>query len=118
MFQIIGAMAEFERALIQERVRAGLRNARAKGRRLGRPRVIESHGWAMQTETPMKVDPNRFVLCQCKKFKPRREDFSRAVARILEKLPKTRWFQFASASELNVSNRVVFIFGNVRLTRS
>lgn len=40
MFQIIGAMAEFERALIQERVRAGIRNARAKGRRLGRPRVI------------------------------------------------------------------------------
>jgi DNA invertase Pin-like site-specific DNA recombinase len=40
MFQIIGAMAEFERALIQERVRAGLRNARAKGRRLGRPRLI------------------------------------------------------------------------------
>ena len=39
MFQIIGTMAEFERALIQERVRAGLRNARAKGRRLGRPRV-------------------------------------------------------------------------------
>ena len=37
---IIGAMAEFERALIQERVRAGLRNARAKGRRLGRPGVI------------------------------------------------------------------------------
>jgi DNA invertase Pin-like site-specific DNA recombinase len=39
MFQIIGAMAEFERALIQERVRAGLRNAKAKGRRLGRPRA-------------------------------------------------------------------------------
>ncbi len=31
MFQIVGAMAEFERSLIQERVRAGLRNARAKG---------------------------------------------------------------------------------------
>ncbi len=40
MFQIIGAMAEFERALIQERVRAGIRNARAKGKRLGRPRVL------------------------------------------------------------------------------
>ncbi len=40
IFQIIGAMAEFEKSLIQERVRAGLRNARAKGRRLGRPRVI------------------------------------------------------------------------------
>ena len=42
MFQIIGAMAEFERALIQERVRAGLRNAKAKGKRLGRPRRFVS----------------------------------------------------------------------------
>src|SRR5438874_4780666 len=42
MFQIIGAMAEFERALIQERVKAGLRNAKAKGKRLGRPRVFVS----------------------------------------------------------------------------
>jgi DNA invertase Pin-like site-specific DNA recombinase len=39
MFNVIGAMAEFERALIQERVKAGLRNARAKGKRLGRPKV-------------------------------------------------------------------------------
>jgi DNA invertase Pin-like site-specific DNA recombinase len=38
MFQIIGAMAEFERSLIQERVRAGLRNAQARGVRLGRPK--------------------------------------------------------------------------------
>ncbi len=37
MFQVIGAMAEFERALIAERVKAGMRNARAKGRRIGRP---------------------------------------------------------------------------------
>ena len=36
MFQIIGAMAEFERSLIQERVRVGLRNARAKGKHIGR----------------------------------------------------------------------------------
>jgi DNA invertase Pin-like site-specific DNA recombinase len=40
MFNIIGSMAEFERALIQERVKAGLRNARAKGKRLGRPRAV------------------------------------------------------------------------------
>jgi DNA invertase Pin-like site-specific DNA recombinase len=39
MFQIIAAMAEFERALIRERVIAGLRNAKHKGRKLGRPRV-------------------------------------------------------------------------------
>ena len=42
MFQIIGAMAEFERSLIQERVRAGLRNARIKGKTLGRPRRVVS----------------------------------------------------------------------------
>lgn len=35
----IGAMAEFERELIRERVRAGLRNAKAKGKKLGRPKV-------------------------------------------------------------------------------
>ena len=39
MMQLLGAMAEFERALIQERVKAGIRNARAKGKRLGRPRL-------------------------------------------------------------------------------
>jgi len=38
MFQIVGAMAEFERALIQERVKAGLHNARRNGKKLGRPR--------------------------------------------------------------------------------
>jgi DNA invertase Pin-like site-specific DNA recombinase len=37
MFQVIAAMSEFERELIRERVRAGLRNAKAKGRKLGRP---------------------------------------------------------------------------------
>ena len=33
-------MAELERGLIVERVKAGLRNARAKGKRLGRPRKL------------------------------------------------------------------------------
>jgi len=39
MFHVVAAMAEFERELIRERVRAGLANARAKGKRLGRRRV-------------------------------------------------------------------------------
>jgi DNA invertase Pin-like site-specific DNA recombinase len=38
MFNIIGAMAEFERELIRERVKAGMKNARAKGTHIGRPR--------------------------------------------------------------------------------
>ena len=37
IFTVLGAVAELERSLIVERVRAGLRNARAKGKRLGRP---------------------------------------------------------------------------------
>ena len=36
---ILGAIAEFERARIAERVRAGLARARAQGKRLGRPRL-------------------------------------------------------------------------------
>ncbi|MGB6626156.1 MAG: recombinase family protein, partial [Candidatus Acidiferrales bacterium] len=39
IFTVLGAVAELERSLIAERVRAGLRNARAKGKRLGRPRI-------------------------------------------------------------------------------
>src|ERR1700722_10276740 len=37
MFQMMGVFAEFERAMIQERVRAGLARARAEGTKSGRP---------------------------------------------------------------------------------
>jgi DNA invertase Pin-like site-specific DNA recombinase len=40
MFHIIAAMAQFERSLIQERVRAGMRNALAKGKQIGRRRAV------------------------------------------------------------------------------
>ncbi len=43
MAQMIGAFAEFEASLIKERVKAGLRAARAKGKRLGRPRSIDRY---------------------------------------------------------------------------
>ena len=39
MFQMCGVFAEFERAMIQERVKAGLKRARANGTTLGRPKV-------------------------------------------------------------------------------
>jgi DNA invertase Pin-like site-specific DNA recombinase len=39
VFTIIAAIAQLERSLIAERVRAGLRRAKADGKRLGRPRV-------------------------------------------------------------------------------
>src|SRR5262249_34179817 len=47
VFTIVAAIAELERSLIAERVRAGLRRARAEGRRLGRP--------------PVAVDPSRLA---------------------------------------------------------
>jgi DNA invertase Pin-like site-specific DNA recombinase len=39
LFQMLGVFAEFERAMIQERVRAGLARARANGKVLGRPKI-------------------------------------------------------------------------------
>jgi len=39
MFQMMGVFAEFERAMIQERVRAGLARARDEGKILGRPKI-------------------------------------------------------------------------------
>ena len=40
VFTVLGAVAELERRLIVERVKAGLRNARAKGKKLGRPKKV------------------------------------------------------------------------------
>jgi DNA invertase Pin-like site-specific DNA recombinase len=37
LFGMMGVFAEFERSIIQERVRAGLERARREGKRLGRP---------------------------------------------------------------------------------
>jgi DNA invertase Pin-like site-specific DNA recombinase len=49
MFQMMGVFAEFERAMIQERVRAGLRRAKDEEKQLGRPR----------TGRPRKANPWR-----------------------------------------------------------
>jgi DNA invertase Pin-like site-specific DNA recombinase len=39
MFQMLGVFAEFERSIIQERIRAGLKRAKSEGKQLGRPRI-------------------------------------------------------------------------------
>ena len=49
LFQMLGVFAEFERAMIRERVHAGLNRARAQGKRLGRPRI------APQTEQAVRA---------------------------------------------------------------
>jgi len=44
MFQMMGVFAEFERAMIAERVRAGLARARSEGKRLGRREALATPG--------------------------------------------------------------------------
>jgi DNA invertase Pin-like site-specific DNA recombinase len=41
VFSTVAAMAEFEREILRERVRAGLARARERGVRLGRPRKVD-----------------------------------------------------------------------------
>jgi DNA invertase Pin-like site-specific DNA recombinase len=42
MFQMMGVFADFERSIIQERVRAGLRRVKDEGKWLGRPRIARA----------------------------------------------------------------------------
>lgn len=41
VFHVVGAVAEFERDIIRDRVKAGLENAKKKGKRLGRPPISD-----------------------------------------------------------------------------
>lgn len=49
LFQMLGVFAEFERAIIVERVRAGIARARTEGKHLGRPRI------SSETEQTIRV---------------------------------------------------------------
>jgi DNA invertase Pin-like site-specific DNA recombinase len=51
MMQLLGAFAEFEHSIIQERVKAGLRNAVAKGKWLGRPQAEVSEAKITELRT-------------------------------------------------------------------
>jgi DNA invertase Pin-like site-specific DNA recombinase len=57
MFQMLGVFSEFERSMIQERVRAGLARARSEGKQLGRPRVDEKTEHAIQAALKAKDRP-------------------------------------------------------------
>jgi DNA invertase Pin-like site-specific DNA recombinase len=47
IFQIFGALAEFERNLIRERTQAGLKAARVRGRLGGRPKALDANKVAL-----------------------------------------------------------------------
>jgi DNA invertase Pin-like site-specific DNA recombinase len=48
MFSMLGVFAEFERAILRERVFAGLARAKAQGKKLGRPQVSEEKADAIR----------------------------------------------------------------------
>ncbi len=50
IFHVFGALAEFERDLIRERVKAGLEAARARGRKGGRPQKLSKSKWKTALE--------------------------------------------------------------------
>lgn len=60
VFTVLGAVAELERSLTVERVRAGLRNAKAKGKCIGRPakkrlRELSLYGRYLDCSAPLAV---------------------------------------------------------------
>jgi DNA invertase Pin-like site-specific DNA recombinase len=65
VFTVLGAVAELERSLIVERVKAGLRNARAKGKRLGRPRVFVDARRIAQLRAQNRSWPQIAALLDC-----------------------------------------------------
>ncbi len=50
IFHIFGALAEFERNLIKDRTRAGLAAARARGRKGGRPKSLDTYKCQLTVE--------------------------------------------------------------------
>ena len=61
LFQMMGVFAEFERAMIRERVHAGLNRARSQGKRLGRPTIDadKAAAWRAVPCTSMKSDTGK-----------------------------------------------------------
>ncbi len=63
VFHIFAALAEFERTLIRERTRAGLKAARARGRQGGRPMTLSDEKRRMAQA--LRDDPTQSVAAIC-----------------------------------------------------
>jgi DNA invertase Pin-like site-specific DNA recombinase len=77
MFHIFGALAEFERNLIQERTKAGLDAARARGRKGGRKQVLsEKHKKEIKT---LAADPQHRIIDIATRYKVSRSTIYKAL---------------------------------------
>ena len=79
LFHIFGALAQFERALIQERVQAGLAAARRRGRRGGRPVAIDDEKLGAVITA---LDGGATKAAVCRTFGVRRSTLIDSLARI------------------------------------
>jgi DNA invertase Pin-like site-specific DNA recombinase len=79
LFHIFGALAQFERSLIQERVQAGLAAARRRGRRGGRPTTIDAEKLGAVTAA---LDSGATKAAVCRTFGIKRSTLIDSLARI------------------------------------
>jgi DNA invertase Pin-like site-specific DNA recombinase len=77
IFHIFGALAEFERNLIQERTKAGLIAARARGRTGGRPKVLT--GRQLSIAQSLYDDPKTSIVEICQTLKVSKATLYRAI---------------------------------------
>jgi len=79
LLHIFGALAQFERSLIQERVQAGLAAARRRGRRGGRPATIDAEKLLAVTAA---LDGGATKAAVCRTFGIKRSTLIDSLARI------------------------------------
>ena len=78
IFHIFGALAEFERSLIQERTKAGLNAARARGRKGGRPKAMSDKD--IKKAHAMLLDPKMTKTEVARHFKVTRVTLNKALS--------------------------------------
>ena len=79
LFHIFGALAQFERSLIQERVQAGLAAARRRGRRGGRPNSVDAEKLSAVIAA---LDGGATKAAVCRTFGVKRSTLIDSLARI------------------------------------
>jgi DNA invertase Pin-like site-specific DNA recombinase len=87
IFHIFGALAEFERNLIRERTQAGLAAARARGRKGGRPKRLDTDR-KVQMARQLHADPTNSIGDICKTLGVSRATLYRYLAADGKAAPK------------------------------
>lgn len=100
VFHLFACLAEFEREVIRERTRAGLAAARARGRRGGRPSLIDERKTALARR--MHVDPETSVAEICRTLGVSRSTFYRSVKSKATRPPSSEKLHHPVKDEIDV----------------